>query len=150
QIGGIAMRSEVWRTGAHLGRLPSLDYHAELLHSSVHGLDLFHQPPEALGERRVDVHGPLEERVGRARAHDELENLHQLAPSLDRIAAPRIRSVSASTTSFISPAGSARSTARCTQAIGILPILSRRPVARASFSVRPTRPSCGSVKTAYG
>jgi hypothetical protein len=29
------------------GRLPSLDYHAELLHSSVHWLDLFHQRPEA-------------------------------------------------------------------------------------------------------
>src|SRR5580700_670255 len=48
-------------------------------------------------------------------------------PSEDRMAAPRIRSVSASTTSFISPAVSSRSMARATQAIGILPTLSRRP-----------------------
>ena len=41
--------------------------------------------------------------------------------------------MAASTTSFISPAVSSRSMARATQDIGILPILSRLPVARASL-----------------
>ena len=62
-------------------------------------------------------------------------------PSLPRIAAPRMRSVAASITIFINPAVSSFSMACATQLIGILPIFSCRPVARASRSVIPTRPS---------
>src|SRR5262245_13746417 len=47
---------------------------------SVNWLDLLQQGPEALGQGRVDVNGPLQQRIRGAGKHDELEDLNQLAP----------------------------------------------------------------------
>ncbi len=64
--------------------------------------------------------------------------------------APRTRSFEASTTIFMRPAVSLRSMARATLVIGHRPIFNLKPLARASFSVMPMPPSCGSVKTQDG
>ncbi len=63
--------------------------------------------------------------------------------------APRISSLSASTTTFIKPCDSPFSTARCTRVMGRAPTRILRPLARAS-RVRsiPTRPSGGSMNRA--
>ena len=63
-----------------------------------------------------------------------------------RMAAPRMRSVSPSTTTFIIPWVWLLSMARATQPMGMEPTFTLWPAARAAFSVMPTRPSSGSVK----
>ncbi len=66
-------------------------------------------------------------------------------PSTPSTAAPRIRSVSASTTAFMKPRVSSISMARATRSIGSFATRTSRPSSRACSSVRPTRPSSGSV-----
>jgi hypothetical protein len=59
-----------------------------------------------------------------------------------------MRSLSASTTSFMKPSVSLRSRARPMLSISSLPTSSRLPVARASCSLKPALPSGGSMKSA--
>ena len=64
------------------------------------------------------------------------------------MAAPRICSVSASTTTFMKPWVSPFSTARPTRVIGRLPTNAFRPDRRTSSTVIPARPSGGSMYSA--
>ncbi|MNL54879.1 hypothetical protein D3C87_1782460 [compost metagenome] len=70
------------------------------------------------------------------------------SPPVPRIEAPRIFRVSASAISFMKPCVSPFSTARPTWDIGRVPTRIFLPVSRACFSVRPTRPSGGSMNRA--
>ena len=67
------------------------------------------------------------------------------SPPVPSIAAPRISCVFASTTIFIKPLVSPFSTARPTRLIGRLPTSTEWPLRLASDSVRPARPSGGSM-----
>ena len=59
-----------------------------------------------------------------------------------------MRSVSASTSTFMKPWVSPRSRARPTRVIGITPTSAGLPAARTSASLMPTRPSGGSMNRA--
>ena len=66
-------------------------------------------------------------------------------PSLPRTAQPRICPLPESTTAFMKPRVSPVSMARMTALIGSFATRIARPCALASRSVRPARPSCGSM-----
>ncbi len=68
-------------------------------------------------------------------------------PSMPRTTAPRMIPVSGATSAFMKPRGSSTSSARATWLIGIRATRYARPWPRASFSLNPMRPSCGSMKT---
>ena len=70
------------------------------------------------------------------------------SPSMQSSEAPRMRSLAASTSTFMKPCVSPRSLARPTRVIGITPTSAGVPRARTSASLRPTRPSGGSMKSA--
>src|ERR1039457_2701467 len=71
-------------------------------------------------------------------------------PSIPRMATPRIWLLSASTTAFMKPRVSSTSRARATCVMGSFSTRMLRPCLRASDSVKPTRPNCGSMKRVYG
>ena len=70
------------------------------------------------------------------------------SPSMQSSDAPRMRSLAASTSTFIKPCVSPRSRALPTRVIGMVATRAGLPRARTSASLKPTRPSGGSMKSA--
>ena len=108
--------------------------------------------PRARGRRDPGLH----EGAGRCRQRSSLlgaailglngdEVVHGL---LDMMAAPSRRWLSASTSTFMKPCVSPASRARPTRCIGIFARISLRPLAFASASFIPMRPSGGSMNSA--
>jgi hypothetical protein len=82
-----------------------------------YGFDGVHQAEETFGERRVDVDGAFQHRVGCASQHHGAKDLRDFSALNAQDGGAQIRSVSALTINFMKPSVSSRSMARATRDI---------------------------------